>query len=118
MSDNGEHRCNSGSGAGWFWLGTGIGLVVSASVVVIANEFRYIRKRHLDQGVSPEDYDIVEDLQEAVYDGLNVLAHAAESIRDTFNDAARERIRFSLDPTPGTSAGSEAWYTGDEEDEA
>jgi len=117
MSDEHEQQREHGGSSmmSWFWIGAGIGFFLSAAAIAVAAEATY-RRRFF---TTPRDFaqsevDLVEDLSDAVYDGLQTLIDAAESLTHDFGTASRERIRFGLDPQHG-GASSHSWYTGDEE---
>lgn len=116
MDDSGQQAeppARGGSGLSWFWLGTGIGLLLSAAAVITVVEFAYRRR---GRGGVVDELGLVEDLTQAVEEGLDVLMEAAEAISGTYHEASKERIRFGLDPSgAGEGAGRHAWYTGDEE---
>jgi hypothetical protein len=103
------------SGALQFWVGTGLGLVVSATVVAIAAEFTYLRRRRQRApGMDFGEESLVHDLSEAVHSGLDHIAHAASELAHTFADARRELVRFGLDPLSGED--SAGWYYDEDED--
>ncbi|MBN1965162.1 MAG: hypothetical protein JW910_10985 [Anaerolineae bacterium] len=116
--DYDERPSRAGYYAGWFWLGTLIGTVLSATAVVAAAELTFRRRQRAeDPSFSQGETDLVEDLSGAVQEGLHVLARAAQEIGHSFADAKRELIRYNLEPSEITGAGSAGWYTGDEDDE-
>ena len=57
----------------------------------------------------------MQDLSDAVHEGIHVLGWAAKEIGQSFDEARRELIRFGLDPQ-GEGAASSGWYAGDEEE--
>jgi hypothetical protein len=104
---------------GLFWLGTGIGLLLSTAAVVITAEFihrRKLRLATLGPGFQQDEHDLVQDLSDAVHDGLDVLSHAAQSIGHTFSEARRELIRFGLDSGGLGGAGAQEWYFDDDDE--
>lgn len=100
----------------WFWVGAGLGMLLSMAAVAFATEVTRKRYRPGDAGFDQDEIHLVDDLSEALSEGVHVLAAAVENLgRQDFGDADRERIRYGLDP--GTAgAGSSGWYTGDEDD--
>lgn len=98
----------------WFWIGGAMGIIFSAAAVIFATEFA--RKRHgLPAGeYQQSELDLVEDLSQAVTDGMDILSAAMQTATN-FGTASRERIRYGLDPGDA-GAGASGWYTGDEDD--
>ncbi len=111
-----DEGCRSDTPLVWFWIGAGLGMLVSIGTVVFATEFTRRRYKHGAAGYDQNEIDLVDDLTDALAEGMHVLAAAAEQLeRGNFTDASRERIRYGLDPGDA-GAGSSGWYTGEEDD--
>ena len=98
----------------WFWIGGAMGVIFSAAAVVFATEFA--RKTRGLPGVDYQqsELDLVEDLSQAVTEGMDVLAAAMQAATN-FGTVSRERVRYGLDPGRA-GAGASGWYTGDEDE--
>lgn len=111
-----DEGCRSDAPLVWFWIGAGLGMLVSIGTVVFATEFTRKRYHRGKAGYDQDEIDLVDDLTDALTEGMHVLAAAAEKLeRGNFGDASRERIRYGLDPGRA-GAGSSGWYTGEEDD--
>ena len=97
----------------WFWIGGAMGIIFSAAAVVFATEFARKRRGLPADGYQQSELDLVEDLSQAVTEGMDVLS-AAMKAATNFGTASRERIRYGLDPGHA-GAGASGWYTGDDD---
>jgi hypothetical protein len=98
----------------WFWIGGAMGIIFSAAAVVFATEFARKRRGLPNGEYEQSELDLVEDLSQAVTEGMDVLS-AAMQAATSFGTVSRERIRYGLDPGRA-GAGASGWYTGDEDE--
>lgn len=116
-SEREEAQCRHDAPLVWFWVGAGLGLLLSMGAVAFATEVTRKRYYRGAGGFAQDEIDLVDDLSEALSEGMHVLASAAEQLTShDFGDASRERIRYGLDPGRA-GAGSSGWYTGEEDED-